>query len=173
MLLEDLFAREKIHHEHIPGRVVHTRGTGAFGKFTLFESAAGVTSAGVLTDTSRETSAFLQFSTFFGSCDSADTVWDVRGFTAKFYPQEGNWDTVGNNIPIFFNQDAIKFPDVIHAGKPEPHNEVPRAQTALNNFWDSSSRIRKQPTCSCGRSQIELFSARIVWCKVSVLTRLP
>ncbi|KAF2112132.1 catalase-like domain-containing protein [Lophiotrema nucula] len=139
LLLEDPFAREKIHrfdHERIPERVVHARGAGAFGKFTLFESAADVTSAGVLTDTSRETPVFLRFSTVLGSRGSADTVRDVRGFAVKFYTEEGNWDLVGNNIPVFFIQDAMKFPDVIHAGKPEPNNEVPQAQTAHNNFWD-------------------------------------
>ncbi|KAH7329533.1 catalase-like domain-containing protein [Stachybotrys elegans] len=139
MLLEDPFAREKIHrfdHERIPERVVHARGAGAFGTFRVFESAADVTSAGVLTDTSRETPVFVRFSTVLGSRGSADTVRDVRGFAVKFYTQEGNWDIVGNNIPVFFIQDAIKFPDVIHAGKPEPHNEVPQAQTAHNNFWD-------------------------------------
>ncbi|KAF2017729.1 catalase-domain-containing protein [Aaosphaeria arxii CBS 175.79] len=139
MLLEDPFAREKIHrfdHERIPERVVHARGSGAFGKFTLFESAADVTSAGVLTDTSRETPVFLRFSTVLGSRGSADTVRDVRGFAVKFYTEEGNWDIVGNNIPVFFIQDAMKFPDVIHAGKPEPHNEIPQAQSAHNNFWD-------------------------------------
>jgi catalase len=138
-LLEDHFGREKIHrfdHERIPERVVHARGSGAFGKFTLFESAEDVTSAGVLTDTSRETPVFLRFSTVLGSRGSADTVRDVRGFAVKFYTQEGNWDIVGNNIPVFFIQDAMKFPDVIHAGKPEPHNEVPQAQSAHNNFWD-------------------------------------
>jgi len=102
----------------------------------LFESAADVTSAGVLTDTSRETPVFLRFSTVLGSRGSADTVRDVRGFAVKFYTQEGNWDIVGNNIPVFFIQDAMKFPDVIHAGKPEPHNEIPQAQSAHNNFWD-------------------------------------
>jgi len=139
MLLEDNAAREKIHrfdHERIPERVVHARGAGAFGKFKLFESAADVTNAGVLTDTSRETPVFVRFSTVLGSRGSADTVRDVRGFAVKFYTQEGNWDIVGNNIPVFFIQDAMKFPDVIHAGKPEPHNEVPQAQTAHNNFWD-------------------------------------
>ncbi|KAF2259576.1 catalase-domain-containing protein [Lojkania enalia] len=139
MLLEDPFAREKIHrfdHERIPERVVHARGSAAFGKFTLHESAADVTNAGVLTDTSRETPVFLRFSTVLGSRGSADTVRDVRGFAVKFYTQEGNWDIVGNNIPVFFIQDAMKFPDVIHAGKPEPHNEVPQAQSAHNNFWD-------------------------------------
>lgn len=139
LLLEDPFAREKIHrfdHERIPERVVHARGAGAHGKFTLFESASDVTSAGVLTDTSRETPIFVRFSTVLGSRGSADTVRDVRGFAVKFYTQEGNWDIVGNNIPVFFIQDAMKFPDVIHAGKPEPHNEIPQAQSAHNNFWD-------------------------------------
>ncbi|ROV99031.1 hypothetical protein VMCG_06679 [Cytospora schulzeri] len=138
-LLEDPFGREKIHrfdHERIPERVVHARGTAAFGKFTLFESLEDLTHAPVLTDTSRETPVFLRFSTVLGSRGSADTVRDVRGFAVKFYTQEGNWDIVGNNIPVFFIQDAMKFPDVIHAGKPEPDNEVPQAQTAHNNFWD-------------------------------------
>ncbi|RFU76666.1 catalase [Trichoderma arundinaceum] len=139
MLLEDPFGREKIHrfdHERIPERVVHARGTGAFGTFRLFESAEDVTHANILTDTSRETPVFVRFSTVLGSRGSADTVRDVRGFAIKFYTQEGNWDIVGNNIPVFFIQDAIKFPDIIHAGKPEPHNEVPQAQSAHNNFWD-------------------------------------
>lgn len=139
MLLEDPFGRERIHrfdHERIPERVVHARGSGAFGKFKVYESAEDVTFAPVLTDTSRETPVFVRFSTVLGSRGSADTVRDVRGFAVKFYTQEGNWDLVGNDIPVFFIQDAIKFPDVIHAGKPEPHNEVPQAQTAHNNFWD-------------------------------------
>jgi catalase len=139
MLLEDSFAREKIHrfdHERIPERVVHARGAGAFGTFRLLESAAEFTNAGVLTDTTRETPIFVRFSTVIGSRGSADTVRDVRGFAVKFYTQEGNWDIVGNNIPVFFIQDAMKFPDLIHAAKPEPHNEVPQAQTAHNNFWD-------------------------------------
>ncbi|KAI1396029.1 catalase [Hypoxylon fuscum] len=139
MLLEDSHARERIHrfdHERIPERVVHARGAGAFGNFRLFESAEDVTSAGVLTDTSRETPVFVRFSTVQGSRGSADTVRDVRGFAVKFYTQEGNWDIVGNNIPVFFIQDSIKFPDIIHAVKPEPHNEVPQGQSAHNNFWD-------------------------------------
>ncbi|KAH6898198.1 catalase-like domain-containing protein [Thelonectria olida] len=139
LLLEDGFGREKIHrfdHERIPERVVHARGAGAFGTFTLHESAEDVTHAGILTDTSRETPVFVRFSTVLGSRGSADTVRDVRGFAVKFYTQEGNWDIVGNNIPVFFIQDAMKFPDLIHAGKPEPDNEVPQAQTAHNNFWD-------------------------------------
>jgi catalase len=138
-LLEDPFSREKIHrfdHERIPERVVHARGTGAFGTFKLFESASDVTTAGVLTDTKRETPVYIRFSTVLGSRGSADTVRDVRGFAVKFYTQEGNWDIVGNDIPVFFIQDAMKFPDVIHAGKPEPHNETPQAQTSHENFWD-------------------------------------
>lgn len=139
MLLEDVFGREKLHrfdHERIPERVVHARGTGAFGTFRLHESAEDVTYAGVLTDTSRETPVFLRFSTVLGSRGSADTVRDVRGFALKLYTDEGNWDIVGNNIPVFFIQDAIKFPDLIHAAKPEPDNEIPQAQSAHNNFWD-------------------------------------
>ncbi|OAA64724.1 catalase A [Niveomyces insectorum RCEF 264] len=138
-LLEDPYSREKIHrfdHERIPERVVHARGVGAFGTFRVLDSLGDLTKAAVLTDTSRETPIFVRFSTVLGSRGSADTVRDVRGFAIKFYTAEGNWDLVGNNIPVFFIQDAIKFPDVIHAGKPEPHNEVPQAQTAHNNFWD-------------------------------------
>ncbi|KAK4143166.1 catalase-like domain-containing protein [Dichotomopilus funicola] len=139
LLLEDPFARERImrfDHERIPERVVHARGAGAFGKFKVYDSIDEFTFAPVLTDTSRETPVFVRFSTVLGSRGSADTVRDVRGFAIKFYTEEGNWDLVGNDIPVFFIQDAIKFPDVIHAGKPEPHNEVPQAQTAHNNFWD-------------------------------------
>lgn len=138
-LLEDPYAREKIHrfdHERIPERVVHARGTGAFGTFRVTDSLSDLTKAAVLTDTSRETPIFVRFSTVLGSRGSADTVRDVRGFAIKFYTEEGIWDLVGNNIPVFFIQDALKFPDVIHAGKPEPQNEVPQAQTAHNNFWD-------------------------------------
>jgi len=123
-------------HERIPERVVHARGSGAFGTFRVFESAEDLTFAPVLTDTSRETPIFVRFSTVLGSRGSADTVRDVRGFAIKMYTDEGNWDIVGNDIPVFFIQDAIKFPDVIHAAKPEPHNEVPQAQSAHNNFWD-------------------------------------
>ncbi len=102
----------------------------------MFESAEDVTCAGILTDTSRETPVFVRFSTVQGSRGSADTVRDVRGFAVKFYTEEGNWDIVGNNIPVFFIQDAIKYPDFVHAVKPEPHNEVPQGQSAHNNFWD-------------------------------------
>ncbi|KAK4235322.1 catalase [Achaetomium macrosporum] len=139
LLLEDPFARERImrfDHERIPERVVHARGSAAFGNFKLLEPIPELTFAPVLTDTSRETPVAVRFSTVLGSRGSADTVRDVRGFAVKFYTNEGNWDIVGNDIPVFFIQDAIKFPDVIHAAKPEPHNEVPQAQTAHNNFWD-------------------------------------
>ncbi|EAW13378.1 spore-specific catalase CatA [Aspergillus clavatus NRRL 1] len=138
-LLEDPIAREKImrfDHERIPERVVHARGVGAFGTFRLHRGISHLTTAGVLTDTSRETPLFVRFSTVQGSKGSADTVRDVRGFAVKMYTDEGNWDIVGNNIPVFFIQDAMKFPDVIHAVKPEPHNEIPQGQSAHNNFWD-------------------------------------
>ncbi|KIW33248.1 uncharacterized protein PV07_00114 [Cladophialophora immunda] len=137
--LEDQVARERIHrfdHERIPERVVHARGAAAHGHFKLFESAEDVTTAGVLTDTSRTTPIFVRFSTVQGSRGSADTVRDVRGFAVKFYTEEGNWDIVANDIPVFFIQDAIKFPDLVHSLKPEPDNEVPQGQTAHNNFWD-------------------------------------
>ncbi|KAH8100471.1 catalase [Cristinia sonorae] len=139
-LLEDQIAREKIHrfdHERIPERVVHARGTGAHGVFKVYDDKAlKYTTAGVLTDSSRSTPTFVRFSTVQGSRGSADTVRDVRGFAVKLYTDEGNWDLVGNDIPVFFIQDAIKFPDIIHAVKPEPKNEVPQGQSAHNNFWD-------------------------------------
>ncbi|KAJ6566522.1 catalase-like domain-containing protein [Mycena capillaripes] len=140
-LLEDQIAREKIHrfdHERIPERVVHARGTGAHGYFKAFENspASKFTHAAVLTDSTRTTPVFVRFSTVQGPRGSADTVRDVRGFAVKMYTQEGNWDLVGNNIPVFFIQDAIKFPDFVHAVKPEPRNEVPTGQSAHNNFWD-------------------------------------
>jgi catalase len=116
-------------HERIAERVVHARGTAAFGTFKLYESAEDVTSAGVLTDTSRTTPVFLRFSTVLGSRGSADTVRDVRGFAVKFYTEEGNWDIVGNDIPVFFIQDAFKFPDVIHAGS-EYFGEIHTVATA-------------------------------------------
>ncbi|KAI0067769.1 catalase [Artomyces pyxidatus] len=139
-LLEDQFAREKImrfDHERIPERVVHARGAGAHGYFKVYDNRASkYTSASVLTDSSRTTPVFVRFSTVQGSRGSADTVRDVRGFAVKFYTDEGNWDIVGNDIPIFFIQDSVKFPDLVHAVKPEPHNEVPQGQSAHNNFWD-------------------------------------
>ena len=138
-LLQDHHLREKImhfDHERIPERVVHARGAGAHGRFRLTDSLADVTCARVLTDTSLETPVFVRFSTVAGSRGSADTARDVRGFAVKFYTDEGIWDLVGNNIPVFFIQDGIKFPDVIHAAKPEPDREIPQAQTAHDTFWD-------------------------------------
>ncbi|KAL7419624.1 catalase 1 [Cryptotrichosporon argae] len=137
--LEDFHNREKISHfdhERIPERAVHARGAGAFGEFKLHTALTGITSAPILTDTSRVTPAYVRFSTVNGSRGSADTVRDPRGFAARLYTAEGNWDIVGNNIPVFFIQDAIKFPDLVHAVKPEPHVEIPQAQTAHDNAWD-------------------------------------
>ena len=138
-LLEDFVFREKIQHfdhERIPERIVHARGAAAHGHFQVYESLADLTMAKVLTDPSLRTPVFTRFSTVAGSRGSADTARDVRGFAVKMYTPEGNWDLVGNNIPVFFIQDAIKFPDLIHAAKPEPHNEIPQAQTAHDTFWD-------------------------------------
>lgn len=138
-LIEDFHFREKMthfDHERIPERVVHARGTGAHGEFTLYESMAQYTKAEFLQDTNVKTPLFVRFSTVAGFRGSADTVRDVRGFAVKFYTQEGNYDLVGNNIPVFFMQDAIKFPDFIHALKPEPDTEVPQASSAHDTFWD-------------------------------------
>ncbi|WP_054875932.1 catalase [Oxobacter pfennigii] len=138
-LLEDFHFRQKIthfDHERIPERVVHARGFGAHGVFQLYESMAQYTKAKFLQNPNVKTPVFVRFSTVVGSRGSADTVRDVRGFATKFYTEDGNFDIVGNNIPVFFIQDAIKFPDLIHAIKPEPHNEVPQATTAHDTFWD-------------------------------------
>jgi catalase len=138
-LLEDLHLREKIthfDHERIPERVVHARGSGAHGTFRVYESLARYTKAGFLVDPSRETPVFVRFSTVAGSRGSSDLARDVRGFAVKFYTDEGIFDLVGNNMPVFFIQDALKFPDLIHAVKPEPHNEMPQAASAHDTFWD-------------------------------------
>ncbi|KAJ9107044.1 hypothetical protein QFC19_002913 [Naganishia cerealis] len=138
-IVNDFHAREKIQkfdHERIPERVVHARGAAAHGTFKLHTAIPELTKAGIFTDTSRETPVFLRFSTVAGSRGSADTVRDVRGFAVRFYTDEGNYDIVGNNIPIFFIQDSIQFPDLVHALKPQPHNEMPQAQTAHDNAWD-------------------------------------
>ncbi|AUI60241.1 catalase [Amycolatopsis sp. BJA-103] len=137
-LMEDFHLREKIthfDHERIPERVVHARGAAAHGTFRAYGNASSVTKAGFL-EKGRETPVFVRFSTVLGSRGSADTVRDVRGFAVKFYTDEGNFDLVGNNMPVFFIQDGIKFPDVIHAGKPHPDREIPQAQTAHDTFWD-------------------------------------
>ncbi len=138
-LLEDFILREKIthfDHERIPERIVHARGTAAHGVFQLYESLAPYTKAGFLNDVSQTTPVFVRFSTVAGSRGSSDLARDVRGFSVKFYTQEGNYDLVGNNMPVFFIQDAIKFPDLVHAVKPEPHNEIPQAASAHDTFWD-------------------------------------
>jgi catalase len=138
-LLEDFIAREKIthfDHERIPERVVHARGAGAHGYFQVYESMAPYTRAHFLSDPEVRTPVFVRFSTVGGSRGSADTPRDVRGFAVKFYTQEGNYDLVGNNMPVFFIQDAIKFPDFVHAVKPEPHNEIPQASSAHDTLWD-------------------------------------
>ncbi|MCO5934688.1 catalase [Mucilaginibacter sp. RB4R14] len=138
-LLEDFILREKIthfDHERIPERVVHARGSGAHGVFKLYESQSAVTKALFLNDTETETPVFVRFSTVAGSKGSSDLARDVRGFAVRFYTQEGNFDLVGNNMPVFFIQDAIKFPDLIHAVKPEPNNEIPQAASAHDTFWD-------------------------------------
>ncbi len=143
-LLEDFHFQEKnasFNRERIPERVVHARGSGAHGYFQPYESMAEFTKAKFLQDPSVKTPVFVRFSTVGGSRGSADSVRDVRGFSVKFYTEEGNYDIVGNNIPVFFIQDSIKFPDLIHAVKPEPNNEMPQASTAHPNFWDFISLV--------------------------------
>jgi catalase len=138
-LLEDFYLREKIthfDHERIPERVVHARGAAAHGVFKAYDDLSDLTMAGVLRDPALETPVFARFSTVAGSRGSSDTPRDVRGFAVKFYTNEGVWDLVGNNMPVFFIQDAIKFPDLIHAVKPEPNNEIPQAASAHDTFWD-------------------------------------
>lgn len=138
-LLEDFHLREKIthfDHERIPERVVHARGAGAHGVFQVYESLARYTRADFLSDPDKQTPVFVRFSTVAGSRGSTDLARDVRGFAVKFYTDEGNFDLVGNNIPVFFIQDAVKFPDLVHAVKPEPHHEIPQAASAHDTFWD-------------------------------------
>ncbi len=138
-LLEDFILREKIthfDHERIPERIVHARGAAAHGFFQVYESQSELTKAKFLNDPKLKTPVFVRFSTVAGSRGSTDLARDVRGFAVKFYTEEGNYDLVGNNIPVFFIQDAIKFPDLIHAVKPEPHNEIPQAASAHDTFWD-------------------------------------
>ncbi len=140
--LEDFHLREKIFHfdhERIPERVVHARGYGAHGFFETYESLSDITSADIFQRAGERTPAFVRFSTVAGNKGSADLARDVRGFAVKLYTKQGNWDIVGNNIPVFFIQDAIKFPDLIHAAKAEPDKDFPQAQTAHDNFWDFAS----------------------------------
>ena len=139
VLIEDSHFREKIFHfdhERIPERVVHARGYGAHGFFENYSSLAKLTQADLFQRAGERTPVFVRFSTVAGNKGSFDLARDVRGFAVKFYTRQGNWDLVGNNIPVFFIQDAIKFPDIIHSVKPEPDREFPQAQSAHDNFWD-------------------------------------
>ncbi|WP_163397795.1 catalase [Flavobacterium fluviatile] len=138
-LLEDFILREKIthfDHERIPERIVHARGSGAHGFFEVTNPIPELTKAGFLKEAGLKTPVFVRFSTVAGFRGSTDLARDVRGFAVKFYTQEGIYDLVGNNIPVFFIQDASKFPDLVHAVKPEPHNEIPQAASAHDTFWD-------------------------------------
>ena len=138
-LLEDFILREKIQHfdhERIPERIVHARGSGAHGFFELTHSLAKYTRAQILTEVGTRTEVFARFSTVAGGAGSVDTPRDVRGFAVKMYTKDGNWDLVGNNIPVFFIQDAIKFPDLVHAVKMEADRGYPQAASAHDTFWD-------------------------------------
>ncbi|NML61229.1 catalase [Massilia sp. RP-1-19] len=137
--MEDFILREKLthfDHERIPERVVHARGSAAHGYFEAYEDFSDLTRANPFSAAGKRTPVFVRFSTVAGERGSADTVRDVRGFAVKFYTEEGNWDLVGNNIPVFFIQDAMKFPDLVHAVKPEPHHQMPQASSAHDTFWD-------------------------------------
>ena len=141
-LLEDFILREKISHfdhERIPERVVHARGSAAHGYFESYDDFSSLTRAIPFAKKGKRTPVFLRFSTVAGERGSTDTARDVRGFAVKFYTEEGNWDLVGNNMPVFFIQDAMKFPDLVHAAKPEPHHAMPQAATAHDTFWDFAS----------------------------------
>jgi catalase len=141
-LMEDFHFREKLthfDHERIPERIVHPRGSGAHGSFECYEDLGDVTRAHLFGAAGRRTPVFVRFSTVVGFRGSADTVRDVRGFATKFYTDEGNWDLVGNNMPVFFIQDAIKFPDLVHSIKPEQHHQMPQASAAHDTFWDFAS----------------------------------
>ncbi|WP_256741319.1 catalase HPII, partial [Cronobacter sakazakii] len=138
-LLEDFILREKIthfDHERIPERIVHARGSAAHGYFQPYKSLSDITKAAFLSDPEKITPVFVRFSTVQGGAGSADTVRDIRGFATKFYTEEGIFDLVGNNTPVFFIQDAHKFPDFVHAVKPEPHWAIPQGQSAHDTFWD-------------------------------------
>ena len=141
-LLEDFILREKIthfDHERIPERIVHARGSAAHGYFECYRPLERYTRASLFAEAGKVTPVFVRFSTVIGERGSTDTARDVRGFAVKFYTDEGNWDLVGNNMPVFFIQDAMKFPDLVHAAKPEPHFAMPQAATAHDTFWDFAS----------------------------------
>ncbi len=139
VLLEDFILREKLthfDHERIPERIVHARGSAAHGFFECYEPMTQLTKAAPFKEAGKVTPVFVRFSTVAGERGSKDTARDVRGFAVKFYTDEGNWDLVGNNMPVFFIQDAMKFPDLVHAVKPEPHHAMPQAASAHDTFWD-------------------------------------
>ena len=139
VLLEDFILREKIthfDHERIPERIVHARGSAAHGYFESYDALTDLTRAAPFREAGKRTPVFVRFSTVAGERGSKDTARDVRGFAVKFYTDEGNWDLVGNNMPVFFIQDAMKFPDLVHAVKPEPHHQMPQAASAHDTFWD-------------------------------------
>ena len=141
-LLEDFILREKIthfDHERIPERVVHARGSAAHGYFECYEALTDLTMAAPFAEAGKRTPVFVRFSTVAGERGSFDLARDVRGFAVKFYTDQGNWDLVGNNIPVFFIQDPMKFPDLVHAVKPEPHHAMPQAASAHDTFWDFAS----------------------------------
>lgn len=159
-LLEDFLLREKISsfdHERIPERIVHARGSAAHGVFELYKPIPEYTKAGIFNDTSRKTPVFVRFSTVAGSKGSPDLARDVRGFATKFYTEEGTWDLVGNNMPVFFIQDAMKFPDLIHSVKPEPNKEIPQAASAHDTFYDFVSH-----TTETLHNQIWVMSDRAI-----------
>ena len=141
-LWEDFILREKIthfDHERIPERIVHARGSAAHGYFECYKPLDKLTRASIFAEAGKRTPVFVRFSTVAGERGSTDTARDVRGFAVKFYTDQGNWDLVGNNIPVFFIQDAMKFPDLVHAVKPEPHHGMPQAASAHDTFWDFAS----------------------------------
>ena len=144
-LMEDFHFREKMthfDHENIPERIVHARGSGAHGYFQPYDdSMKAFTKAKFLTNPNTKTPVFVRFSQVVGFRGSADAVRDGRGFATKFYTEEGNYDLVANNIPVFFIHDGIKFPDLVHALKPEPDNQMPQATAAHDNFWDFASLV--------------------------------
>ncbi|MBC7945791.1 MAG: catalase, partial [Burkholderiales bacterium] len=141
-LLEDFILREKIthfDHERIPERIVHARGSAAHGFFECTDAITDLTMAAPFVEVGKRTPVFVRFSTVAGERGSPDLARDVRGFAVKFYTDQGNWDLVGNNIPVFFIQDAMKFPDLVHSVKPEPHHAMPQAASAHDTFWDFAS----------------------------------
>jgi catalase len=156
-LLEDFVLREKIthfDHERIPERIVHARGSGAHGYFETYRTLSDYTRADFLQRAGEKTPAFVRFSTVVGGAGSGDLPRDVRGFAVKFYTKEGNFDLVGNNIPVFFIQDAMKFPDLVHSVKMEPDRAFPQAASAHDTFWDFVSLMPESMHMSCGRCLI-------------------